>query len=410
MISGREMKEIKLFKDKKDCCACGACLNICPKQAITMQKDEYGFLYPQIDESKCIKCGLCIKTCAFQNSELKNVQIKTYAAQSNNTDLKESASGGIFASIATNVLREGGVVYGAAMEMENDKLTVRHIAVENDTDLIKLQGSKYVQSSTEKIYQDVKKKLNDNRLVLFSGTPCQVDGLNSYLGKTYDNLTTIDIICHGVPNNQMFQDYIALLEKRYKDKIIDFKFRDKTKCWGLTAKGYTAKGYTAKGYTAIIPANVSSYYYMFLKSYIYRNSCYSCKYACKNRCGDITIGDYWGIEKAHSEVLKENEYGLDYKNGISCLIVNTEQGIKVLEKYKSGLRLLDSAFEKAAKENGQLRCPSRGDENKREQVLELYKNLGYKSLQKDLKNIIIFNFTKNLIKKIKICIWRNNGN
>lgn len=392
MISDIEIKEIKLFKDKNDCCACGACLNICPKQAISMQKDEYGFLYPQIDKGKCIKCGLCLKTCAFQNSELKNIPIKTYAAQSDNTNLKESASGGIFASIATNVLREGGVIYGAAMEMENDKLTVRHIAVENDADLIKLQGSKYVQSSTEKIYQDVKKKLNDNRLVLFSGTPCQVDGLNSYLGKTYDNLITIDIICHGVPNNQMFQDYIALLEEKYKDKIIDFKFRDKTKGWGLTAKGYTAKGYTAK-----IPANVSSYYYMFLKSYIYRDSCYSCKYACKNRCGDITIGDYWGIEKAHPEVLKENDYRLDYKNGISCLIVNTERGTRILEKYKSSLRLLDSAFEKVANENGQLNHPSLVESNKRARILDVYKFKGYVAVGKLFKWIKCINMLKVLV-------------
>ena len=395
MKSDSRMEEIKLFKDKKDCCACGACLNICPKQAISMQKDEYGFLYPQIDESKCIKCGLCLKTCAFQNSELKNIPIKTYAAQSDNTDLKKSASGGIFASIATNLLKEGGVVYGAAMEMENDKLTVRHIAVENDADLIKLLGSKYVQSNTGKIYQDIKRKLDDNRLVLFSGTPCQVDGLNSYLGKTYDNLITIDIICHGVPNNQMFQDYIALLEEKYKDKIIDFKFRDKTKGWGLTAKGYTAKGYTAK-----IPANVSSYYYMFLKSYIYRDSCYSCKYACKNRCGDMTIGDYWGIERAHPEVLKENEYGLDYKNGISCLIVNTEQGIKVLEKYKSGLRLLDSAFEKVSNENGQLNHPSNLNTEKRLNLLSVYKKQGYIRIEKGFKNIKNINLLKNMIKKI----------
>ena len=395
MKSDSRMEEIKLFKDKKDCCACGACLNICPKQAISMQKDEYGFLYPQIDESKCIKCGLCLKTCAFQNSELKNIPIKTYAAQSDNTDLKKSVSGGIFASIATNLLKEGGVVYGAAMEMENDKLTVRHIAVENDADLIKLLGSKYVQSNTGKIYQDIKRKLDDNRLVLFSGTPCQVDGLNSYLGKTYDNLITIDIICHGVPNNQMFQDYIALLEEKYKDKIIDFKFRDKTKGWGLTAKGYTAKGYTAK-----IPANVSSYYYMFLKSYIYRDSCYSCKYACKNRCGDMTIGDYWGIERAHPEVLKENEYGLDYKNGISCLIVNTEQGIKVLEKYKSGLRLLDSAFEKVSNENGQLNHPSNLNTEKRLNLLSVYKKQGYIRIEKGFKNIKNINLLKNMIKKI----------
>lgn len=392
MISDIEMKEIKLFEDKKDCCACGACLNICPKQAISMQKDEYGFLYPQIEKGKCIKCGLCLKTCAFQNGELKNIPIKTYAAQSDNTDLKESASGGIFASIAANVLREGGVIYGAAMEMENDKLTVRHIAVENDADLIKLQGSKYVQSSTEKIYQDVKKKLNDNRLVLFSGTPCQVDGLNSYLGKTYDNLITIDIICHGVPNNQMFQDYIALLEEKYKDKIIDFKFRDKTKGWGLTAKGYTAKGYTA-----IIPANVSSYYYMFLKSYIYRDSCYSCKYACKNRCGDITIGDYWGVEKAHPEVLKENYYRLDYKNGISCLIVNTEQGARILEKYKSSLRLLYSAFEKVAKENRQLNHSSICSMGKRIKILDTYRDENYLNVERMFITIRSIAFIKNLL-------------
>ena len=136
---------------------------------------------------------------------------------------------------------------------------------------------------------------------------------------------------------------------------------------------------------------------MFLKSYIYRNSCYSCKYACKNRCGDITIGDYWGIEKAHSEVLKENEYGLDYKNGISCLIVNTEQGIKVLEKYKSGLRLLDSAFEKASKENGQLNLPSFVDINKRAKILGIYRFKGYAEIETWFKWIKYINMLKSSV-------------
>ena len=392
MKSDSKMKKIKLFEDKKYCCACGNCLNICPNDVISMQKDEYGFLYPQIDESKCIKCGLCLKTCAFQNSKLKNIPIKTYAAQSNNTDLKESASGGIFASIANNVLKEGGVVYGAAMELENDKLVVKHIEVEKKAELIKLLGSKYVQSSTGKIYQHVKKKLNDKKLVLFSGTPCQVDGLNYYLGKKYDNLITMDIICHGVPNNQMFQDYITLLEEKYKDKIIDFKFRDKTKGWGLTAKGYTAKGYTA-----IIPANVSSFYYMFLKSYIYRDSCYSCKYACKNRCGDITIGDYWGIERAHAELLKRNKHGFDYKNGISCLIVNTKKGVEVLEKYKTDLRLLVSSFEKVADENRQLNRPSVLNVKKRNHVLNLYRKNGYEGGEDIFGHTKYLNMLKNLV-------------
>ena len=154
------MDDIILFKDKKYCCACGACLNVCTKQAISMQKDEYGFLYPQIDKEKCIKCGLCIKTCAFQNSSLINEPIETYAAQSNNTDLKQSASGGIFASIAQNILNNGGIVYGVAMELIGNKLVVKHIAVNRMQELIKLQGSKYIQSTTERIYQDVKSNLD----------------------------------------------------------------------------------------------------------------------------------------------------------------------------------------------------------------------------------------------------------
>lgn len=385
------METITLFKNKKDCCACGACLNICPKQAIKMQEDENGFLYPIINNDKCIKCGLCIKTCALQNSKLTNTPLKTYAAQSNNTDLKKSASGGIFASLALNILKVGGVIYGAVLENVNGKLICRHIAVNNVTDLEKLQGSKYIQSNIGNIYQEVKKNLLENKTILFSGTPCQVDGLRAYLDKKYENLYCIDIICHGVPSNKMFQDYIETLEKKYNDKIVDFKFRDKTKGWGLTAKGYTAKGYTA-----IIPANVSSFYYYFLKSYIYRDSCYSCKYACKNRCGDITIGDYWGIENAHPEVLR-NKTELDYKSGTSCLIINTEQGNKLIEKYRDNLRLIESDFEKAAKENGQLNIASACNVEKRNKLLNLYRKNGYESVENSFRKIRILNKIKKLI-------------
>lgn len=385
------METITLFKNKKDCCACGACLNICPRQAIQMQEDENGFLYPIIDNDKCIKCGLCIKTCALQNSKLTNVPLKTYAAQSNNTDLKKSASGGIFASLSVNVLNAGGVIYGAALENINGKLICRHIAVNSLNDLEKLQGSKYIQSNIGNIYKDVKKNLIENKTVLFSGTPCQVDGLKAYLDKKYENLYCIDIICHGVPSNKMFQDYIETLEKKYNDKIVDFKFRDKTKGWGLTAKGYTAKGYTT-----IIPANVSSFYYYFLKSYIYRDSCYSCKYACKNRCGDITIGDYWGIENAHPEVLQNNSE-LDYKSGTSCLIINTEQGNKLIEKNRDNLRLIESDFEKAAKENGQLNIASACNVEKRNKLLNLYRKNGYESVENSFRKIRFLNKIKKLI-------------
>lgn len=188
-----------------------------------------------------------------------------------------------------------------------------------------------------------------------------------------------------------------MLEKKYNDKIVDFKFRDKTKGWGLTAKGYTAKGYTA-----IIPANVSSFYYYFLKSYIYRDSCYSCKYACKNRCGDITIGDYWGIENAHPEILKNNSV-LDYRNGISCLIVNTEQGNRLIEKYRDNLRLIESDFEKVAKENGQLNIASACNVEKRNKLLKLYRKNGYESVENSFRKIRILNMVKNLVP-----VWMKN--
>lgn len=390
------MDDIVLFQDKKDCCACGACLSICPKHAIKMVSDEYGFLYPQINKEKCIKCRMCIKTCAFQNSNLDNEPLIVYAAQNNSSDLKQSASGGVFVDIAKNILQKGGVVYGASMELINGKLEVQHIAVNNMDELIKLQGSKYVQSYTGKIYKDVREKLNNKKLVLFSGTPCQIDGLMLYLGKKYDNLITVDIICHGVPNNRMFQDYIRLLEKKYNDRLTDFKFRNKDKGWGLTAKVYTSKGDTFT-----IPSMQSSYYYMFLKSYIYRDSCYSCKYACKNRCADITIGDYWGIEKVHPEIFKDNIYKMYYKDGISCIIVNTMNGKEFLTKYQKNLNLIVSKFEYISKYNNQLNYSSNCNQYMRNKILYLYNKRGYRDIDMIYKGFAIVRLIAgNIIKRI----------
>lgn len=384
---------VTLFSDKKDCCGCGACMNICPKHAISMQEDEYGFLYPKIENEKCIGCQLCKKTCAYQNHKVENEAQKVYVAQATTEIINKSASGGIFACLAHRVIEAEGIVCGVALEYVNGKLVPRHIAITNDVDLIRIQGSKYVQSNIGTIYTEVKKALLSDKIVLFSGTPCQVDGLKSYLGKKYRNLFCIDIICHGVPNSRFFQDYIAILEKKYSEKIIDFKFRDKVRGWGLTANAYTANANNI-----IIPCEQSSYYDIFLNSYNYRINCYTCKYANKNRVGDITIGDYWCVENEHPELFIRNGGKINEKLGVSCVIVNNEHGTDLLKVYGNDLFLYESTYEQAAKYNDQLNRPCILNIKLREKVLKEYKEQGYQAVEKIYEHYVMVRKAKQGLK------------
>lgn len=365
--------DIILYKNKKECCGCGACMNICSKNAISMLEDQYGFLYPNINESICIKCGACKNICAYQKDNGGNESLKVYAGISKNTNIMYSASGGIFFSLATSILNENGIVYGVSMENIRGCLTPMHIGVEKIEDLYKLQGSKYVQSCTGNIYKDVLNKLKSGRLVLFSGTPCQIDALKSFLKKDYNNLLTIDIICHGVPSIKFFQDYIKTLEKKINGKILEFKFRDKTLGWGLNSKIiYRNNNETIK--EKIIPASESSYYRLFLSSYIYRENCYHCKYANSKRVGDITIGDYWGISIEHPELTKKKK--LNERQGVSCILINTVNGEKYIDKYSNNLMLYNSMFDKVKIHNKQLNSPSLLSDSRKE-ILNIYAKYGY---------------------------------
>lgn len=372
--------KIILFEDKKDCCACGACVNICPKQAISMQEDENGFLYPVINDEKCIKCGKCKTVCAYQNVTEPAQPKETYAAQADDEKLLSlTASGGIFSAIALKVLENNGAVFGCSMENTSDGLQAKHIKVKSKEELKRLQGSKYVQSITGDIYSQVKKELQTSRPVLFSGTPCQVAALKSYLGnKIYNNLYTIDIICHGVPGSGLFNAYIQDFEKKLNGTITEFRFRDKIKGWGYTGNvKYIIKD--GKERTKLVPCKLSSYYILFLKSHIFRQNCYSCKYASPNRSGDITIGDYWGIENEHPEYLKSNGGDLDSDKGISCIIVNNECGKRMLDLFGDNLKLKSSEFEKAAKLNAQLKAPCKMSDLRGE-IFNLYKDGGYQAV------------------------------
>ncbi|WP_294407009.1 Coenzyme F420 hydrogenase/dehydrogenase, beta subunit C-terminal domain [uncultured Clostridium sp.] len=365
--------KITLFNDKKDCCDCTACKSICPKDAIYIYLDEYGFEYPKIDRNKCIECGLCKKVCAFQNIEETNTPIETYVGVAKDENiLLKSASGGIFATIAQMYLQNKGVVFGATLDNELNPI---HMYVDDINLLNKLQGSKYVQSNIENTYREAKRFLIEGKKVLFSGTPCQIAGLKGYLMKDYDNLLTIDIICHGVPSPKFFKDYLKVMEEKLGGKIKEFKFRDKSMGWGLN--GTLTYEYNGILKEKKIYGSESSYYHYFLNSSCYRENCYHCKYACDNRPGDITIGDYWGIEAAHPNLLGKGK--LEEEKGISVVIANTEKGKREIEKCDKFYRY-SSEFSKARIKNEQLNKASEKGE-KYSELMKIYKNEGYTGIE-----------------------------
>lgn len=412
-MTNLDTNNIVLFKNKNKCCACGACKNACPKQAITMKEDEYGFIYPVINESICIKCGKCKKVCNYQNVNIKQKVEEAYVSAAKDTTLLlKSASGGLFATLAESIVEQGGAVYGVAMSNVEDTLKPKHIRIVDKVSIEKLQGSKYVQSDTGDSYANVLKDLKEKRTVLFSGTPCQIAGLRGYLGKEYENLYLVDIICHGVPNVKFFQDYISILMKKWNGKIVDFKFRDKTNGWGLNAK-VVYKDKNNKERIKRIPSGSSSYFDMFLKSETYRENCYSCPYAVSERVGDITLGDYWGIQKEHPELMVDAGGKYSDANGISCVLINNEKGKKILKLLSGRVDINLSTIEKVARQNGQLKhssiCPKT-----RKEILDIYKENGYLAIESYfkkrngirtqyyyLKNMIPQSFKKILKKLIR---------
>ncbi|TGE34866.1 4Fe-4S dicluster domain-containing protein [Desulfosporosinus fructosivorans] len=390
---------IAIYTDKKECCGCTACMSICPKQSITMQPDEDGFVYPAVNDELCVECGLCRKVCAFQNVPVNaNEPLATYAAVNRNQSvLAASASGGIFASLASIIFEKNGVVFGCAF---NNDMEPEHICVDNPTNIIKLQGSKYVQSNINTTYADVKQYLEQGIGVLYTGTPCQIAGLISYLGKNYKNLITADIICHGVPSTAFFKGYIKHLEDNLKGKVIDLKFRDKSEGWGLMGKVVYEK--TGVVRERFIPPINSYYYSYFLKGDIYRENCYECKYANGNRQGDFTMGDYWGIEKAHPEI--------ETRNGVSVLLVNSTKGIELLEKIGNYLDLTPSTFEQASEQNGQLRQAT-AKSYKREAILKTWREGGYQAVAEEYynsnkKQLVVFRIKMLVLQQVKQLIKR----
>lgn len=377
------MSNIDLFNEKKNCCGCGACSCVCPKKAIQMIEDDTGFIYPRIDNDKCVHCELCKSVCNYQKDHEAFKPLAGYVAtNTNHEQLMKSSSGGAFSALATEILHNSGVVYGASYEMIHGNYMLKHIRIDTLESLPKLQGSKYVQSYIFEILPYVKKDLVAGKQVLFSGTPCQIDALKGYLRKNYDNLYTVDVICHGVPSQKFLNDYIHTISA----DIETFEFRDKKQGW---KDFYIKYGISEK--VKHIHCRVSSYYEYFLQGKTYRENCYCCKYASKLRYSDITIGDYWGIEQEHPELFSEKKWRDRIYDGISCVLANTEKGINLI-KSAASLELVPSDYARIATNNGQLREPTHYS-SQRDKILKLYNRHGYRAVDEE--------FRKNLgIKRI----------
>ncbi|MBR3469838.1 MAG: Coenzyme F420 hydrogenase/dehydrogenase, beta subunit C-terminal domain [Lachnospiraceae bacterium] len=370
------MIETLLKDDISKCCGCFACKDVCPKGAIKTVADEEGFLYPEIDAEKCVSCGLCSKVCAYNKGNTGNRPEKVYAAASkDDVLLMKVASGGMFTVMAKSFIKSGGIVCGSAMFRTKNGFEVKHVFVEKEEELALLAGSKYVKSSTDGVFKGAKEILSAGKKLLFSGTPCQIAALKSFLGRDYDELITVDIICHGVPSQKFFNDHIKFYEKKHSCTVTDFRFRDKSRGQGMN---YCITEENGNGTRRKVKnGKLNSFFGLFLKGSVYRKNCYSCPYASEKRVSDITIGDYWGVYLEHAGEVRKAK--LDNQKGISCVLVNTDKGSGFWETISADFHYLESDFRKVAAHNDQLVKPS-VEPADRETVLDAYKNDGYKAV------------------------------
>lgn len=314
---------VNLIKTE-DCIACQSCKTICPIKCIEMKHDEEGFLNPIVDEEKCLSCKLCIEKCPVINKVSVMEQPQIYAAYNKNNNIRKiSSSGGIFYSLAKYVIQNDGIVFGAAF---NEKFNVIHIGVDNIDSIHKLLGSKYVQSDLNNIYSDVHESLQKGKKVLFSGTPCQVAGLRSFLGdKMIDHLILIDFICHGVPSPLIWKEYLNELAKMLDGKIKSINFRDKKLGW----KKYSFNLIYGKDLVYNNLPNRNTYFYGFLNNIFLSKACYDCDFKGINRYSDITLSDFWGYEKFITDI--------DTNDGLSMVLLNSEKGKKCFDDIRKDL-------------------------------------------------------------------------
>ena len=323
-----------ILENIEDCTGCYACLNICPRSAITMNFNDNGFSYPEINKELCINCNLCKRTCPIIDSPNKKSSKKEYIAFSKNQKIQfSSSSGGIFQTLATYVINKNGTVFGVGFDQNK---TVKHIMVNNLDDLYKIVGTKYVQSEVGFVYREAEKKLLENKLVLFSGTSCQIAGLKKFLKKDYENLITVDLICHGVPSPIVFKKYLNKISNNNLDDIEKINFRKKNSTKNKLM--FTIEFKNGEKIEEVYNEN------LFIKGFInnlyLRPSCFNCHFKGDKRCSDITLGDFWSAKDFYPDFFNIN--------GNSSVIIHTDRGQKIFDEIQGMINFKQSEIQKLA--------------------------------------------------------------
>ena len=330
--------------NKQNCCGCSACAQRCPKQCISMQADSEGFLYPKVDMGVCIDCHLCEKVCPVINPNEPRTPLGVYAAKNANDEVRmASSSGGIFTCLAQRVLAESGVVFGARWD---DDWNVVHDYVEKKDDIAKFRGSKYIQSNMRDCFKEAEIFLNSGRKVLFSGTPCQIAGLTRFLRKDYDNLLKVEVVCHGVPSQGLWKEYIAEQTSMDGKSVHDLRtinFRDKENGW----ERYNVVLEYNDGQRNVCYHGKNYWMRSFITNLNLRPSCLHCPSKCNESCADITLGDFWGIVNFFPEKCDDKGY--------TMIVCHTDRGREFTKDYNKG----ELSFTKVVAYNKSLACSAK---------------------------------------------------
>lgn len=337
----------------KDCTACGLCMTRCPKQSISMREDHLGHLYPVIDQSTCINCGLCSKNCPVNNTPIKQSPSKSYALfAKDEEDYKTSTSGGAASLMSQAIIAEGGVVYGsAALPTSDGNIDIKHIRVDSYSELKKLKGSKYVQSRISDIIPLLYKDIKDGRKTLFIGTPCQVAAIRNLFPREKENLFLVDIICHGVPSLSLLQKHITHVT--HGESVDEIRFRDIN---GMYLLLLLKNGKVVYHCPLFKERYKEEYMNAFFDGYIFRSSCYECKFANPSRVSDITIGDFWGLGKTNDASMIA-----EHNHGISVALPITEKGYFLLSVIEHKANIYERPVLEAIHGNDQLMAPKKCD-------------------------------------------------
>lgn len=372
------------INNKSKCCGCYGCTNVCPKQCIEMSIDNEGFWYPKVNKDICIDCGLCEKVCPTINETTKEAfNIEAYACKNKNEKIRlSSSSGGIFTSLCEYIIGNNGVVFGAGF---NKEFEVEHSEATTIDECEKFKGSKYVQSKIGNTYKDAKRYLDEGRIVLFSGTQCQIKGLNLYLNKKYKNLISVDIICHGVPSPLVFELYKSYLRNKYNSEIEKIGFREKDKGW----KKFSYETKFKNGERYVKTLNEDIYMKGFLKNLYLRPSCYQCKSKNFANNSDISLADYWGVQNKHPEI--------DDDKGVSLILVNSEKGQIIFDNISENIELIRTDLDYAISCNSCIIKPVKYN-IKRDKFFE---ELNYNNLNQLIEKNVKVSISKKIKHKVK---------